>query len=64
MGLLCERIVWTGTGYVQVAACGLIGAIRSSIGIHLVQSRVGQSPWYGIAGHAMWSQMRSFFGHL
>jgi len=62
--LLCKRIMRSSTGNIQIATGCLIGAIGTAIGIHLIQSRIGQSTWYRIAGHAMWSQMRSFFSHL
>lgn len=62
--LLCKRIMRSSAGNIQIATGCLIGAIGSAIGIHLIQSRIGQSTWYGIAGHAMWSQMRGFFSHL
>jgi len=62
--LLSEWIVRVGSGNIQIAASGLVGAVRSSVRVHLVQPRIGQSPWNRIAGNAVGSQMRGLFGHL
>lgn len=63
--LLGKRIVSTTTaGYIQITSGGLIGTIGSSIRIHLIQSRIGQSSRYGITGYTMRSQVRSFLSHL
>lgn len=62
--LLGKRIVRIGAGYIQIAASCLVGAVGSAVRIHFIQTRIGQSTRYWIAGHTMWRQMGSLLGHL